>query len=107
MPKVLAMVLAGGRGKRMEILCHERPKPALPFAGSFRIIDFSLSNCVHSEIDRTALLADYQRSYLADYLRRWNLTNATPGNFHILEPRAALSRYGGFCLSEPRLSAKT
>ena len=56
MGKVLAMILAGGRGRRMDILCHERPKPALPFAGRFRIIDFSLSNCAHSEINSVVVL---------------------------------------------------
>ena len=75
MQKVLAMVLAGGRGKRMDILCQERPKPVLPFAGRLRVIDFSLSNCIHSEIRDIAVLADYQRLYLADYLRRWTAMN--------------------------------
>jgi glucose-1-phosphate adenylyltransferase len=87
MSKVLAMILAGGRGNRMGILCHERPKPVLPFAGGFRVIDFSLSNCIHSQIDNIALLTDYQRSNMANYLRRWNFTNAPSGNLDILEPR--------------------
>jgi len=50
MEKVLAMILAGGRGRRIDILCHDRPKPVLPFAGRLRVIDFSLSNCVHSRL---------------------------------------------------------
>ncbi len=86
MQKVLAMILAGGRGKRMDILCHERPKPVLPFAGRFRVIDFSLSNCINSQINSIAILADYQRSHIANYLRRWNLMNLASGSFHILEP---------------------
>ncbi len=86
MPKVLAMILTGGRGKRMDILCQERPKPALPFAGRFRVIDFSLSNCIHSQINSIALLADYQRSYMANYLRRWNSVNVPDVRLHILEP---------------------
>ena len=86
------MILAGGQGKRMDILCHERPKPALPFAGKFRVIDFSLSNCIHSQINHVTLLADYQRSYMADYLRRWNSINATNRSFHILEPMAGSYR---------------
>jgi len=77
MSKTVAIVLAGGRGKRMDILCEERPKPLLPFAGWLRVIDFSLSNAVHSEIGDIAVLADYQRFYLADYLRRWTATNDT------------------------------
>ena len=59
MTQTLAMILAGGKGKRMDILCQVRPKPALPFAGRFRVIDFSLSNCVHSQIRNIAILTDY------------------------------------------------
>ena len=86
MGKVLALILAGGRGKRMDILCCERPKPVLPFAGRFRVIDFSLSNCLHSGIENISILTDYQRSSMSDYLAQWGFINARPGNFHILEP---------------------
>jgi glucose-1-phosphate adenylyltransferase len=82
------MILAGGRGKRMDFLSYERPKPALPFAGRFRVIDFSLSNCVHSRINKIAILVDYQRFQMSDYLRRWNLTNPAVAKFDILEPEA-------------------
>ena len=88
MQKVLAMILAGGQGKRMDILCHERPKPVLPFAGGFRVIDFSLSNCIHSQINNIAFLADYQRSWMTNYLRHWNSVNVTNVGLHILEPAA-------------------
>ncbi len=71
MSNTLAIILAGGQGKRMGRLCLHRPKPALPFAGSYRVIDFALSNCLHSQIDNVAVLTDYQRSYLASYLRKW------------------------------------
>jgi glucose-1-phosphate adenylyltransferase len=81
-----AVILAGGRGKRMDILCHIRPKPALPFAGRFRVIDFSLSNCIHSQISDIAVLTDYQRSYMADYIRQWHRFNANSTNCHVLEP---------------------
>jgi ADP-glucose pyrophosphorylase len=50
-PKLLALVLAGGEGGRLEPLTAERAKPALPFAGVYRLIDFPLSNCVHSGIE--------------------------------------------------------
>lgn len=83
-----ALILAGGRGKRMDILCHTRPKPALPFAGRFRVIDFSLSNCIHSRISNIAVLTDYQRSYMADYIRRWHRSNAGSTSCRVLEPRA-------------------
>jgi glucose-1-phosphate adenylyltransferase len=85
MGKTVALIMAGGRGKRMDVLCHVRPKPALPFAGRFNVIDFTLSNCIYSGIDDLAILTDYQRSYMARYLREWSLSNAMR-TFHILEP---------------------
>ncbi|MBI4186625.1 MAG: glucose-1-phosphate adenylyltransferase [Chloroflexi bacterium] len=92
MTKMTAMVLAGGQGKRMDMLCHMRPKPSLPFAGGFRVIDFSLSNCIHSDIGDIAVLTDYQRSYMTSYLSRWKATNANLLNFDILEPRVGSYR---------------
>ncbi len=88
MNKVLAMILAGGKGQRMDVLCRERPKPLLPFAGSFRIIDFSLSNCIHSGIGNIAVVVDYQRQHLLDYLvsgSPW-MPNAN-SSLSILEPK--------------------
>jgi len=84
--RTVAVIMAGGRGKRMDILCHVRPKPALPFAGRFRVIDFTLSNCVYAGINDLAVLTDYQRSYMSKYLRQWGLANAGR-TFHILEPQ--------------------
>jgi glucose-1-phosphate adenylyltransferase len=81
-----AVILAGGKGKRMDILCSARPKPALPFAGRFRVIDFSLSNSVHSQIHDIAVLTDYQRSYLADYIEGWRQANAGSADCRVLEP---------------------
>ena len=83
----LAVVLAGGKGKRMDILCHIRPKPVLPFAGRFKVIDFSLSNCVYSQINDIAVLTDYQRSQMATYLQKWHQANARSANFRVLEPK--------------------
>jgi glucose-1-phosphate adenylyltransferase len=85
MEKMTAVILAGGRGARMDILCQMRPKPTLPFAGRFRVIDFSLSNCIYSQINQIALLTDYQRSYMADYVRFWNTVNGKA--VHTWEPR--------------------
>lgn len=87
--RVLALVLAGGRGERMDILSKVRPKPMLPFAGRFRIIDFSLSNCVNSQIRNIGVLTDYQRSHMSEYLAGWYLNNPSPSRFHIFEPRSA------------------
>jgi len=94
MKGVLAMILAGGRGRRMGILCRERAKPALPFAGRFRVIDFCLSNCVHSGIQDIAILVDYQRSKLASYLTDGVWLQPTDSlNLRILAPK--LGSYRG------------
>lgn len=87
-----AVILAGGRGKRMDILCNVRPKPAIAFAGGFRVIDFSLSNCVHSGIDTIFTLTDYQRNQMAAYLNRWKAANAAHVCFNILEPSSGTYR---------------
>lgn len=87
MNNTAAVILAGGRGKRMDILCRVRPKPALPFAGRFRVIDFSLSNCIYSQVGDIAVLTDYRRSYMADYIRQWHQFNANSTDCHVLEPR--------------------
>lgn len=89
MERLLSVILAGGRGKRMGILCHERPKPALPFGGQYRVVDFCLSNCINSGISNIAVLVDYQRSYMDNYLRRWSSNNYGLNNFQILEPKTA------------------
>jgi glucose-1-phosphate adenylyltransferase len=94
MEKTVAVIMAGGRGRRMDILCHVRPKPALPFAGQFSVIDFALSNCAYSGITDLAVLTDYQRSYLARYLREWGLSNAVR-TFRVLEPGAGSYRGTG------------
>lgn len=84
--KMAAVILAGGRGKRMDVLCHVRPKPAIEFAGGFKVIDFSLSNCVHSGIETIFALTDYQRVQMANYLNRWKANNASDITLRILEP---------------------
>ena len=93
MKKTIAMILAGGRGKRMDVLCHGRSKPVLPYAGMWRVIDFSLSNCLHSGIDDIAALIDYQRQGTKEYLREWYQANTRNKNLHILEPK--LDSYRG------------
>ena len=57
-----AVVLAGGRGSRLLQLTDERAKPAVPFGGAFRIIDFTLSNCVNSGIQFVSVLTQYSRN---------------------------------------------
>ncbi len=60
MDDVLAVVLAGGKGERLEPLTRDRAKPAVPFGGAYRIIDFTLSNCLHSGLRRTLVLTQYK-----------------------------------------------
>jgi len=88
MKRTVAMILAGGRGKRMDVLCYLKPKPLLPFAGRSRVIDFSLSNCIHSQIRSIAVLVDYQRADMAEYLRRWRSANSDADGLSVLAPKA-------------------
>jgi glucose-1-phosphate adenylyltransferase len=83
----LTMILAGGRCKRMEIFCRHKAKSAISFAGNSRVIDFTLSNCVHSENKNIAVLADYHRISMAIYLNRWVAANCNSRTFHVLEPK--------------------
>lgn len=69
----LALVLAGGRGSRLKQLTEKNSKPAVPFGGKFRIIDFPLSNCVNSGIKKIAVLTQYRAHWLILHLQRgWN-----------------------------------
>jgi glucose-1-phosphate adenylyltransferase len=76
MNHVAAVILAGGRGERLSVLAQERAKPAVPFAGKYRIIDFTLSNCANSAIDKLAVLTQYQPLSLIEHIgagRPWDL----------------------------------
>ena len=86
MNNMVAAILAGGKGTRMDIFCQVRPKPAFPFAGKYRFIDFCLSNCIHSQITDIAVLVDYQRSQLTGYLKRWQDENSKKTSLDMLEP---------------------
>jgi glucose-1-phosphate adenylyltransferase len=65
---VLAVVLAGGRGSRLEPLTRDRAKPAVPFGGIYRIIDFTLSNCINSELRKILVLTQYKATSLNRHL---------------------------------------
>ncbi len=82
-----AVILAGGRGKRMGSLCNEIPKPFLPFAGSHRVIDFCLSNCLHSRIARIVVMVDYQRKCVTEYLQSWQASTCYPSDMVVLPPQ--------------------
>ena len=58
--EMIAMILAGGQGSRLYALTQKLAKPAVPFGGKYRIIDFPLSNCVNSDIDTVGILTQYQ-----------------------------------------------
>jgi len=78
----LALVLAGGRGSRLGVLTEWRTKPAVPFAGKFRIIDFTLSNCINSGIRRICVLTQYKSHRLIQHiLQGWNHLNTGQGGF--------------------------
>ncbi|MFC2002001.1 glucose-1-phosphate adenylyltransferase [Chloroflexota bacterium] len=68
MDNISAVILAGGQGERLSILALERAKPAIPFAGKYRIIDFSLSNCANSGIQKVAVLTQYRPLSLAEHI---------------------------------------
>ncbi|MBX7165729.1 MAG: glucose-1-phosphate adenylyltransferase [Pirellulales bacterium] len=69
MSNVLAIVLAGGRGNRLDPLTRDRAKPAVPFGGSYRIVDFTLSNCINSGLMRILVLTQYKSASLDRHLR--------------------------------------
>jgi glucose-1-phosphate adenylyltransferase len=82
MMKVLAMVLAGGRGERLYPLTRDRAKPAVPFGAIYRIIDFTLSNCLNSEIRRIYALTQYKSTSLHRHIQLgWNILSAPLGEF--------------------------
>ncbi len=94
MKRVLAVVLAGGEGERLSILSAVRAKPAVPFAGKYRIIDFTLSNCVNSEIDNILVLTQYNPRSLNDHIgagRPWDL-DRNEGGIRLLQPYIARGR---------------
>lgn len=84
----VAMILAGGQGSRLGILTKHVAKPAVPFGGKYRIIDFPLSNCAHSGIDTVGVLTQYQPLELNTYIgsgQPWDLDRSTGGVF-VLPP---------------------
>src|SRR5262245_39545315 len=68
MKDVLTLILAGGKGTRLEPLTRERAKPAVPFGGLYRIIDFTLSNCINSHLRRILVLTQYKARSLDRHL---------------------------------------
>jgi glucose-1-phosphate adenylyltransferase len=90
----MAVILAGGEGERLSILSQMRAKPAVPFGGKYRIIDFTLSNCVNSEITDVIVLTQYDPRSLNDHIglgRPWDLDRNT-GGVKLLQPYIARGR---------------
>jgi glucose-1-phosphate adenylyltransferase len=84
---ILAMILAGGKGERLHPLTIHRAKPAVPFGGIYRIIDFTLSNCINSGIRKIAVLPQYKSLSLDKHLRlAWNLFSGELNEFIISVP---------------------
>ena len=86
--EVVAMLLAGGQGSRLYALTKKLAKPAVPFGGKYRIIDFPLSNCVNSGIDTVGVLTQYQPLELNEYIgsgQPWDLDSMNAG-VHVLPP---------------------
>ena len=86
--RVIAMLLAGGQGSRLKVLTQNTAKPAVPFGGKYRIIDFPLSNCVNSGIDTVGILTQYQPLELNEYIgngQPWGL-NKSQSTAMVLPP---------------------
>jgi glucose-1-phosphate adenylyltransferase len=96
--RVLAVVMAGGTGGRMGVLADGRAKPALPFAGTHRLVDFPLSNCVNSGISDVWVVQQYEPHSLEDHLsngRPWDL-DRTRGGLLLLPPFQGEESKGGW-----------
>jgi len=99
MQGVLAVVLAGGAGERLSLLSAIRSKPAVPFGGKYRLIDFSLSNCVNSDIDDVLVLTQYNPRSLIDHIgtgRPWDLDRMRGGGVKILQPYMSREHSGWY-----------
>lgn len=92
--KIRAVILAGGEGTRLKVLTSKRAKPAVFFAGKYRIIDFPLSNCVNSNINDVMVLAQYRPQSLIEHIGSgapWDLNRDISGGIRILTPYKALA----------------
>lgn len=92
--KIVAMLLAGGQGSRLSVLTNRMAKPAVPFGGRYRIIDFPLSNCVNSDIDTVGVLTQYEPMELNAYIgtgQAWDLDRNSGGVF-VLPPYVSGNR---------------
>jgi glucose-1-phosphate adenylyltransferase len=93
MENVIAILLAGGAGERLYPLTRDTAKPSVPFGGAYRIIDFTLSNCINSDIRRIFVLTQYKALDLTRHVRDgWNILSAELGEFiEIIPPMKRVS----------------
>ena len=96
--RVVAMIMAGGEGSRLTVLSEKRAKPSVPFGGKYRIIDFTISNCVNSHIFDVAILTQYQPHSLNEHIgigKPWDLDRAR-GGVRLLQPYQARGSQGWY-----------
>src|SRR5215213_1671003 len=96
--KILTLILAGGTGGRLGLLTDTKAKPVIPFGGGYRLIDFALSNCVHSGMSDVWVVEQYQLYSLNQHLsngRPWDL-DRTHGGLQVLPPYEDKSEKDGF-----------
>jgi glucose-1-phosphate adenylyltransferase len=94
MERLLTIVLAGGEGQRLLPLTKERSKPSVPFGGKYRIIDFSLSNCINSGIRQIYILTQYRSESLLEHIQNgWGLSSTGLGDFiYCVPPQQKVGR---------------
>ncbi len=95
MHDVLTVILAGGKGTRLEPLTRDRAKPAVPFGGAYRIIDFTLSNCINSGLRRVIVLTQYKARSLDRHIRQgWNFLPSELGeSIEVLPPQQRIDEH--------------
>ncbi|MCE9533760.1 MAG: glucose-1-phosphate adenylyltransferase [Planctomycetes bacterium] len=95
MRDVLTVILAGGKGTRLEPLTRDRAKPAVPFGGQYRIIDFTLSNCINSGLRRVIVLTQYKARSLDRHIRQgWNFLPTELGeSVEVLPPQQRIDEH--------------
>src|SRR5713101_5542878 len=92
---VLTLILAGGKGTRLEPLTRDRAKPAVPFGGQYRIVDFTLSNCLNSNLRRALVLTQYKALSLHRHINEaWGFLSREVGEFiEVLAPQQRIDEH--------------
>jgi glucose-1-phosphate adenylyltransferase len=93
--RVLTIILAGGKGTRLEPLTRDRAKPAVPFGGLYRIIDFTLSNCINSNLRQLLVLTQYKARSLNRHIRvGWSFLSPELGEYvEVLPPQQRIDEH--------------